>query len=150
MKEAQPAYEASCVLNNSHTKFQRSTIITNKITYKNKLKVDSIRMCGDTSPKEVFISSTRVFGVQSQKMALFRNTSCQTTCHIQENCRFRQTTRRNTSEDVALQEEIPARHPTTNREIHVLQFSNFAFIKSDNSERMCYEEKWRPICKYYS
>ena len=224
MKEAEPASEASCVLNKSHTKFQLNTII-NKITYKNKLKVYSTRMCGDSSPKvvfisstrvlgvqsqkmllcgdasleelfisstrvlgvqsqkmvlcgdsslealfisstrvlgvqsqkmvlcgdssleELFISSTRVLGVQSQKMVLFRNTSCQTTCHIQENCRFRQTTRHNISEDVTFQEEIPARHPTTHREIHALQFSNIAFIKSDNSERMWYEENWRLICK---
>ena len=107
----------------------------------------STRMCGDSSLKVVFISRTRVLGIQSQKMVLFRNTSPQTTRHVQENCRFRQTARYNTSEDVALQEEIQARHLTTSRETHVLQFSNVAFIKSDNSERMWYEDKWRLIFK---
>jgi hypothetical protein len=147
MKEAGPASETSCALNKSHTKVQLNIIITNKIASKNKLKVDSTRMCGDSSQKIVFISSTRVLVVQFQKMVLFRNTSCQTTRHIQENCRFCQTTRHIAS-DVALQEGITAPQPTTNRELHVLQFSNAAFSKSDNLEPMWYEEKWRLFFKY--
>jgi len=107
-------------------------------------------MCGDSSLKIVFISSARVLGVQSQKIVLFRNRSCQATRHNPENARFFQTTRYITSEDVALQVGIPARHPTTNRELHVLQFSNVPFIRSDNLKRMWYEEKWSPIFKYSS
>ena len=67
---------------------QLNIIITKNITSKNKLKVDSSGMCGDSSLKVVFISSTRILGVQSQKMVLFRNTSCQTARHIPENCSF--------------------------------------------------------------
>jgi hypothetical protein len=146
MKEEETSY----VLNKSHAKVQLNIIIKNKITSKNKLKVDSTKMCGDSSQKVVFISSTRVLDVQPQKMALFRNTPCHTTHNIQENCRFRQTTRNITSEDVALQKGLPACYPTTTLELHVLQFSNVAFIKSDNLERMWYEEKWRLIFKYSS